>query len=148
MKRREGSDLHWRKLERLYTSARCNEYYRPRIAIGEGTCEIRIAVREDFFHAADAVHGSVYFKALDDAAFFAANSGIEDVLVLTASYQISFFRPIDAGELIARGTVVHPGRQLVFAEAVLEDEAGRTLARGSGSFAKSRIPLRPEIGYV
>jgi acyl-coenzyme A thioesterase PaaI-like protein len=35
-------------------------------------------------HSIHAVHGSVYFKALDDAAFFAVNSLVEDVFVLTA----------------------------------------------------------------
>jgi hypothetical protein len=35
-------------------------------------------VRPDFFHAAHAVHGSVYFKALDDAAFFAVASLVQE----------------------------------------------------------------------
>ena len=33
-----------------------------------------MTVRPDFFHAAGAVHGSVYFKLLDDAAYFDALS--------------------------------------------------------------------------
>ena len=58
---------HWRKLEHLYVHAPTNAYYRPVIRIGPSVCEIEIAVRPDFHHAAHAVHGSVYFKMLESA---------------------------------------------------------------------------------
>ena len=35
------------------------------------------------FHAAGAGHGTIYFKMLDDAAFYAANSMVEEQFVLT-----------------------------------------------------------------
>ncbi len=65
---------HFEKLEAMYLSAPNNAYYQPTIHITEGKAEVSIAVRPDFFHAANAVHGSVYFKLMDDASFFAANS--------------------------------------------------------------------------
>ena len=77
-------DDHFRRLERMYRAAPANEYFRPDISIEEGTAEVRLVVRPDFFHAASAVHGSVYFKLLDDATFFAASSLVDDVFVLTA----------------------------------------------------------------
>ena len=43
-------------------------------AIGPGTCTMTMTVREDFFHAAQAMHGALYFMMLDNAAFFAVNS--------------------------------------------------------------------------
>ena len=57
-------DEHHRRLERMYRSAPTNEYFRPEIEIGEGTAHVQLVVRPDFFHAASAVHGSVYFKLL------------------------------------------------------------------------------------
>lgn len=66
---------HYRKLERLYAAAPISQWYGATIAIAEGQAEVRIATRAEFYHAAHAVHGSVYFRALDDAAFFAVNSG-------------------------------------------------------------------------
>ena len=65
---------HHRKLERLYLSAPTNAYYKPAISIGAGIAEIQIEVRSDFFHAAAAVHGSVYFKLLDDAGLLGIES--------------------------------------------------------------------------
>jgi len=139
---------HYRKLERLYLQAPTNEYYEPEIEISEGRAEVRIAVKQDFFHAADAVHGSVYFKALDDACFFAANSTITGFLVLTVSFNLYFTRPISEGRLVASGRLVHRSRRLLLAEGTLVDATGRQLARGSGSFMKSGLRLTPEIGYV
>ncbi len=47
---------------------------------------------------------SVYFKALDDAAFFAANSVVEDVFVLTTNFNIQLLRTVTEGTLIATGS--------------------------------------------
>ncbi len=142
------SHNHYRKLERMYGSARTNEYYRPTMLISEGRAEVVIELRPDFHHALDAVHGSVYFKALDDAAFFAANSLIEDACVLTVTFNVYFTRPVAEGVITAVGNVVHRSRRLYIAESLLTDQEGRQLARGSGTFMKSRVELTPDIGYT
>jgi uncharacterized protein (TIGR00369 family) len=141
------SDEHYRKLERMYASALVNEYYRPVLTVSEGAAEVVIPVRRDFFHAAHAVHGSVYFKALDDAAFFACNSLVPDVFVLTVTYNVYLTRPIAEGTMRAVGRVVHQSRQLLVAEAELLDDRGRQLGRGSGSFMRSTIALNDTVGY-
>ena len=96
---------HYRKLERMYQTAPVNEFYKPVMHISEGMAEIEIEIDKRFFHAAHAVHGSVYFKMLDDAAFFAANSIVEEVFVLTVSYNIHLVRPVDSGILKSVGIV-------------------------------------------
>lgn len=131
----------------MYHAAPINRFYAPRLAIEPGKAELRIPVRPEFFHAASAAHGSVYFKALDDAAFFAANSLVEDVLVLTASFTIYLLAPVREGDLLARGTVGWESRSSLIAESVLYDSHGSQIARGSGSFVKSRIALDESIGY-
>jgi uncharacterized protein (TIGR00369 family) len=139
---------HFRKLERMYASAPVNQYYAPVMKVGEGRAEVTIPVRPDFFHAAGAVHGSVYFKAMDDAAFFAANSLVEDVFVLTVSFTVYLTKPISTGHLKATGRVVHSSRRLVVAESELFDSNSQPIARGSGIFTRSTIPLNSEIGYA
>ena len=138
---------HYRKLEQMYAEAPINQYFRPRLTIGEGRAELRIPVRPDFFHAAQAVHGTVYFKAMDDAAFFAAASLVEDVFVLTAGFTLHLLRPIASGEMIATATVVSRSRAQLIADTVVHDGAGVQLARGTGTFMRSTIPLTEEIGY-
>jgi uncharacterized protein (TIGR00369 family) len=138
---------HYRKLERMYASAPLNDYYRPKLTVGEGESEIVISVGPHLFHAAHAVHGSVYFKMLDDAAFFAANSLVEDVFVLTVSFTVYLTRPVTEGEMRSRGRVVHRSRRLFVAESEVFDSRGRTVARGSGTFMRSSHALTPDIGY-
>jgi uncharacterized protein (TIGR00369 family) len=142
-----AKESHYRKLERMYASAPVNEYFAPEMTISKGQAEVVIRVRPDFFHAASAVHGSVYFKALDDAAFFAVNSLVEDVFVLTVSFNLYLTRPVSKGDMKATGRVVHRSRNLFVAEADLVDSRGRQIARGSGSFVRSTISLSPELGY-
>jgi uncharacterized protein (TIGR00369 family) len=143
-----ASDEHYRKLERLYASGPINEFFRPTLEVREGAASLVIPIRPDLYHAAHAVHGSVYFKALDDACWFAAASLLEAALVLTASFNIHLVRPISEGTLLAEGRVVHASRRLFIAEGVLENEQGRELGRGSGTFMRTETPLTPEIGYV
>ncbi len=139
---------HFRKLERMYHGAPINAYFQPTLRVSNGAAELQIPVKPEFFHAAHAVHGSVYFKALDDAAFFAVNSLVTDVFVLTASYNIYLTRPVTEGILRASGRVVHRSRSLFLAEAELFDGEQRQVARGSGSFMRSTIALTPAVGYV
>jgi uncharacterized protein (TIGR00369 family) len=142
-----SADEHFRKLERMYHGAPINRFFEPVIRISEGRTEITMAMRPDFFHAAHAVHGSVYFKALDDAAFFAANSLVSDVFVLTVTYTVYLTRPISEGEMRASGRVVHRSKSLIIADAELLDSSDRQIARGTGTFMRSQIPLSPAIGY-
>ena len=138
---------HFRKLERMYLSAPINQFFRPEIRIESGRAEVRIPIRPEFFHAARAAHGAVYFKAADDSAFFAANSMVEDVFVLTTNLNLYLLRPIAEGTLTARASVVQPGRSSFLAEAVLTDDRGRQVGRASGTFVRGRTPLTEEIGY-
>jgi len=141
------NEEHYRKLEHLYASAPINAYYKPTMHISDGRAEVTIPVRRELFHAANAVHGELYFKCLDDACFFAANSLVDDVFVLTVSFNLYLVRPISAGEMRATGCVVFRSRQLFVAEAELVDQDGKEIGRGSGTFMRSAIPLSPQIGY-
>lgn len=142
-----SNDEHYRKLERMYAGAPVNSYYRPVMHVAHGTAEVIIPVRQDFYHAAGAVHGVVYFKLLDDASFFAANSLVEDVFVLTVSLNSYLTRPIVEGEMKAVGRVVHQSDRLIIADAEVLDGEGRQLARGTGTFMRSKMALSADIGY-
>ena len=138
---------HHRRLERLYAAAPVTQWYGAALRVDDGRAEVRQTVRPEFHHGAGAVHGSVYFRLLDDAAFFAANSRVPDVLVLTVSFTVHFTAPVAAGELRAVGRLRHEGGRLLLAEAELVDEAGRLLGHGSGMFSRSRIPLDEDMGH-
>ena len=138
---------HWARLGRMYRAAPVNQPLGVEVDIAEGRCEIRMPVREAMFHAAMAVHGSYYFKMLDDAAFFACNSVVEDVFVLTASFNVQLFEPVTGGTLRALGRLIRRGKRLFFAESILYDQTGGEVARGNGVFARSAIRLDSVESY-
>jgi uncharacterized protein (TIGR00369 family) len=118
------------------------------LTVGDGTAEVAITLRRDFFHAAHAAHGAVYFKALDDAAFFAAQSEVTDVFVLTVNFSVTLLRPLKEGVITATGRVIHKSRNLITAESHLKDARGRLAASGHGTFMRSDVALDAKIGYV
>ncbi len=140
------NSLHFRKLEKLYLNAKIQRLAYPStsIHIEKGMAEIGLDVEEKYFHGMEAMHGSVYFKLLDDAAFFAANSAVTDVFVLTTSFHINLYRPVNKGRLKAVGKLKFQSKNYLTAEASLYDERGREIASGTGNFAKSRHALPPD----
>ena len=142
-----SSPDHHRALEQKYLDSPINQIYQPTIEISEGTATLEIPLSEKYHHAAGGVHGSVYFKMLDDAAFFAANSLVEDVLVLTTSFTTYLTRPISAGRMRSEGRVVSRGRSQLLAEAVVLDGDDREIGRGSGVFVPSRHVLSTLPSY-
>jgi len=128
--------------------AKFNEVYQPDLKISEGEAEVSFDAGPHLHHAGNAVHGSNYFKALDDAAFFAVNSLVEDVFILTVTFNIQLLRPISQGRMIAQGKVVNAGQTVWVADSTLVDEQGRLLGRGTGTFMRSKIALSAIDSYV
>ena len=139
---------HHRRLERLYLSAPVTQWFGTRLSVSDGEAEVRLTVRPEFLHAAHAVHGSVYFRLLDDAAFFAVNSRVPEVFVLTVSFTVQFVRPVVEGDVRARGRLRHGGARLFFADSDLFDARDVLLGHGTGVFTRSAIPLNARVGYV
>ncbi|WP_126173299.1 PaaI family thioesterase [Altericroceibacterium xinjiangense] len=143
-----GAALHYRALESLYASAPINALFSSRLEIvGEGHARIRFTVDDRLHHAAGAAHGTVYFKMLDDAAFYAANTLVTDRFLLTTGFNLHFTKPVRGGAVIAEGRWVSGKRRVFVAEARLVDQDGEEIGRGTGTFMRSRIPLSGLPGY-
>jgi uncharacterized protein (TIGR00369 family) len=145
---RSSAETHHRALERLYASAPINAKFASRLEIlGEGRSRLVFTVSEDVYHAAGAAHGTIYFKMLDDAAFYAANTLATDRFLLTTSFNLHFTKPVRAGEVIAEGRWVSGRRRVFVAESRLVDAEGDEIGRGTGTFMRSRIALSSLPGY-
>ena len=144
----EGEQAHFRALESLYASAPLNLLFPSRLEIpAAGEARIHFDVDERVHHAAGAVHGTSYFKMLDDAAFYAANTLVTDYFLLTTAFNLFFTRPMKKGPVIAEGRWISGKRRVYVAEARLIDAEGEECARGTGTFMRSRIPLASLPGY-
>lgn len=140
---------HYRKLERMYLQANINTmlFDTTTCEISMEKAEIGLTLSKKYYHALGAIHGSVYFKLLDDAAFFAVSSLEKNVFVLTISFTTYITKPVSKGIMRAQGKVVNQNKTQFIAEAVVFDAEGNELGRGNGIFVKSKIPLGTAIGY-
>ncbi len=140
-------ETHFRKLEHMYLIAPCNEYYNLKIKVSKAKAEIYIPITEKFYQAGRTTHGSVYFKAADDAGFFSAQSLVSDYFLLTGNYTIYFIHPIDSGVLQAVGNVVYRGKSYFIAESIIFDSNGQQIGRGSGTYIRTKTLLTEVVGY-
>jgi uncharacterized protein (TIGR00369 family) len=147
--RPEGAAAHHRALESLYAAAPINRLFESHLEIVEaGLARIRFRVDRRHFHAAGAAHGTSYFKMLDDAAFYACNSLVTDRFLLTTQFSLLLTRPLGEGEIVAEGRWISGQRRVFVAEARLVTADGEEVARGTGTFMRSRIALATLPGYA
>ncbi len=143
-----GLDAHLQALESLYSSAPINAMFASTLALPEvGRSEICFTVSQDAFHAAGAAHGTLYFKMLDDAAFYAANTLVSDRFLLTTAFNLHFTKAMKHGTARAEGRWISGRRRVFVAEARIVDSNGEECARGTGTFLRSHIALSSLAGY-
>ena len=143
-----GARAHLRSLEALYDSAPINRLFQSRLELATaGQSRISFTVDSSAFHAAGAAHGTLYFKMLDDAAFYAANTLVSDRFLLTTAFNLHFTKPLSEGEARAEGRWISGRRRVFVAEARIVDSSGEECARGTGTFLRSHIALSGLDGY-
>ena len=148
LEKTDGAAAHYRALERLYQSAPVNALFDSQLEIlGEGRSRVVFSVTQAAYHAAGAAHGTIYFKMLDDAAFYAANALVSDRFLLTTSFNLHFTKPVTAGRVVAEGTWISGKRRVYVAESRLIDAEGDEIGRGTGTFMRSAIALSSLPGY-
>lgn len=143
------SKEHFLKLQNMYAIANVNTafYETTECVIEFEKATISLSISDKYFHALGAIHGSVYFKLLDDSAFLAVNSIVTDVFLLTTSFNTNIIRPVSGGKITAKGKIRYKSKNVFVAESTLYNDAGKEIAFGTGNFVKSKILLSPEIGY-
>jgi len=136
-----AEELHYRKLEQMYATAPVNDVIPCTVAIEHGRATVTVTTGPHLWHAAGSLHGSMYFKGLDDAAFFAAQSAVLETFVLTAHFQLDLLGRVTGSELRAEGTLLNIEGRTLTAKAELFDETGTLVASGEGVFVKSGVRL-------
>ena len=143
-----GAQAHFDALASLYRAAPINRAFRSTLDIPDaGIARIAFEVTADSFHAAGAAHGTLYFKMMDDAAFYACNSLVSDRFLLTTAFNLVFTRPLKAGPAVAEGRWISGKRRVFVGEARIVLPDGEEVARGTGTFMRSHIALTTLGGY-
>ena len=140
---------HYERLQKMYLNANINTmmFSSTTALISEAKAEIGLTISKKHFHALGAIHGTVYFKLLDDSAYFAVSSLVKDYFVLTTSFNLKIIKPASKGILTGIGKVKFQSKNIFSAESKIIDEQGNEIAFGTGNFLKSKVPLSKDIGY-
>jgi uncharacterized protein (TIGR00369 family) len=140
---------HYRKLEALFQSAPLNQgiFKGSELEVEFERATLRLTIGNQYFHAADAMHGAIYFKLLDDSAYFAAASIEKTYLLLTKSYTIHFRRPVMEDTLTAIGKVIEVSERGILATSEIYNSAGKLVANGEGVFVRSTKRLLTLDGF-
>ena len=96
-----------------------------------GEIELSLPIRPDHLQHSGAVHGGVVGAIADNAAGAAAASILpEGQGIVTAEYRISFLAPAVGQILMARGSVLKPGRSLIHtkSDVIVVADTRETLA--------------------
>jgi uncharacterized protein (TIGR00369 family) len=103
-----------------------------------GEVTIAMRVEDSHLNLQGLVHGGMLAILADTACGLAIRSAMEPGrLHVTADLDIHFLAPARPGTLLGRGRAVKVGRSLAFAEASIEDDRGRLLAKAQSRFSVS-----------
>lgn len=68
--------------------------------------------------------------------------------MLTVNFDVHLLKLVADGRLVAEAEVDHEGKSSLIATAVVRDEDGDQVARGTGSFVKGKQRLDEIDGYA
>jgi len=132
---------HYRFLEQLYYRGPINGLLKQSIEVRADKCVITHEVDPQFFHAGNALHGAMYFKLLDDSAYFACAGREKEFFIVTISFTLDLMRPVDSGKLRAEGCCTGEENGILQGESILYNEEGKVVAKGNGKFARSKTRI-------
>lgn len=91
--------------------------------VAPGDVRIGLPVREDLTQQHGYVHAGVIATIADSACGFAALSMMPgDAAVLSIEFKINLLAPAEGTRLVARGTVIKPGRTIVVCDGRVHAE--------------------------
>ncbi len=112
------------------------------ISAESGVGRVSITVDERLMHPQQIVHGGVIFTLADTAMSMALFPLLpHGTRFGTVEAKINFMLPVQAGELVAEGAVVHMGRSTAVMEATvfnIVDGERRAISKVLGTFSFSR----------
>jgi uncharacterized protein (TIGR00369 family) len=140
---------HFRKLETLFHFAPLNQeiFKGSELEVEDEQATLKLGIGRQYFHAAEAMHGAIYFKLLDDSAYFAAASVEPTYFLLTKSYTIHFRRPVMEDQLTAIGKVIEVNKKEILASSAIFNSEGKLVANGEGIFVRGAKRLDELEGF-
>ena len=107
-----------------------------RVHNDEGRALIALDVKPELRNSWKAAHGGVIMTLLDSAMSLAARLHVHAAPggIVTLEMNAKFISAGMGNRLSAEGKVIGGGRSTLFCEAEVQDESGKLLAKGMGTF--------------
>ena len=104
------------------------------VKLSEGSATMTMAVGRRFHNPMGTLHGGIMTDLADAAMGIATVSTLaDDETFTTLELKMNFLRPVVEGVITGEGTVLHRGRKIVLSEAVVRDDEGRLVAKGTAT---------------
>ncbi len=112
-----------------------NEMGIESIGVIDGAFTMELDLEQRHMSRANRAHGGVLFTMLDSVLGRAILEALpEGRGCATVEIKINYFRPVQRGRITARGWKRELTKSLGYAEGEIVNEAGKVLARASGTF--------------
>ncbi|MEJ2364550.1 MAG: PaaI family thioesterase [Deltaproteobacteria bacterium] len=101
--------------------------------VASGEARLILKHREELRNSMGLLQGGVLGVLADVAGGVSLYSVLSDplkVAIPTVEFKLNFLRPAKGGDLVARGRVVHRGRQIAVCQVEISSEDGVLLATG------------------
>ena len=130
-----NAEVKERLLDRVKTNPYVNHLGVQFTTVEDGIVEARMPLHDEQRQYSGVIRGGVLAALADTIAGFAAYTMTPlDKDVLTAELKVSFLRAVWGKELIARGTVIKPGRHVHFSECAIYCD-DKLVSKASGTFS-------------
>ena len=134
----EGEDLIHALRKRLADSEFHTWAGMEVVEASAGEVTVAMDVWDRHVNLQGRVHGGMLAILADTACGLSIRSAMEPGrLHVTTDLDIHYLAPARPGWLLGRGKAIKVGRSLAFAEASIEDDEGRLLARAQSRFSVS-----------
>ncbi len=110
------------------------------VAVGHAT--LMLPCREELRNSMGLVQGGILAVLADVAGGVSLNSVLPDPLkamIPTIECKLNFLRPATEEDIVARGKVVHRGRQIAVCQVDLSTEQGTLLATGLFTYMIKKV---------
>lgn len=116
------------------TSPFPNHMHLRLAAITMDTATVKLTVGPCHMQPFGIVHGGTLATLIDTATFWAVFLNLpEDTGQVNIDLRLNYLEAVTSGTLTAQGRAIRCGRTLSYAEARVEDEAGKLVAHGTST---------------
>ena len=106
------------------------------IKVEENYCELEGIINETSYNNMNVVHGGYIFGLADTAAGIAALTNVFDTntSIVTVDANINYFKPGKGERLVAKASVIKPGRTLSVVEIEIFNDNNDLVAKATMTF--------------